>query len=204
MAIAAAIMSLAPAGSIGLAAAPARYRLDAAHSRMTVHVGKAGAFSFLAGHNHVVAGPFESGTLAIDVDSPSQSEVRLVIAASQLMVSQDGEPAGDGPKVQEAMDSDKVLDVARHPRITFDSTMVTLTDRHGDALDVVIAGQLRIRDVSQTVTVPVHVQLTAGALTARGRFAIKQTAFGIKPISVGGVVAVKDTLEIDFSIAATR
>lgn len=102
------------------------------------------------------------------------------------------------------MNSDKVLDVARYPRITFDSTMVTLTGRHGDALEVAIAGQLEIRDVSQTVTIPVHVQLTAGGLTARGGFAIKQTAFGIKPITIGGVVSVKDTLDLDFSLAATR
>ena len=31
-----------------------------------------------------------------------------------------------------------------------------------------------------------------------------QTAFGIKPISIGGVVSVKDTLDITFSIAVRR
>jgi hypothetical protein len=41
-------------------------------------------------------------------------------------------------------------------------------------------------------------------LTATGRFSVTQSAFGIKPISVGGVVAVKDALDIEFSIAADR
>ena len=39
-------------------------------------------------------------------------------------------------------------------------------------------------------------------LTATGKFTIKQTDFGIKPISIGGVVKVKDELNITFTIAA--
>jgi hypothetical protein len=63
---------------------------------------------------------------------------------------------------------------------------------------------LTVRDAMQTVSVPVHVELKGDSLTATGRFAIKQSAFGIKPISVGGVVAVKDRLDVDFLIAATK
>jgi hypothetical protein len=46
--------------------------------------------------------------------------------------------------------------------------------------------------------------LHGSGLSASGRFEIKQSAFGMKPISVGGVVSVKDTLDIDFSIVATE
>ena len=91
---------------------------------------------------------------------------------------------------------------ARHRRITFESTGITTKRRTGAALDLVVAGRLTIPDVTQPVTAPVHVEVANGQLIASGRFAIKQTAFGIKPISVGGVVAVKDTLDIAFSIAA--
>jgi hypothetical protein len=48
------------------------------------------------------------------------------------------------------------------------------------------------------------VELAGSSLIANGRFAVRQTEFGIKPISVGGVVAVKDKLEIAFSITAQR
>jgi hypothetical protein len=57
-----------------------------------------------------------------------------------------------------------------------------------------------VRDVSEPVTAPVRVDIADSVLTATGRFSIKQSAFGIKPISVGGVVAVKD----DFSISAKQ
>ena len=65
-------------------------------------------------------------------------------------------------------------------------------------------GRLTIRNVTQPVTALVHVQLTDSGLTADGTFTIKQTAFGISPVSVAGVVAVKDALDIAFSIVASR
>jgi len=188
----------------GVAAAAQTYRVDPANSRATIHVGKAGAFSFIAGHAHEVTGPVESGSVDVDLDAPQNSRVSLVIATRELKVSPAGEPEGDVPKVQDAMDSDKVLDVNRFPRITYDSTTVTVKSRSSKVLDLVVTGRLTIRDATETVTTPVRVELDEKALTATGRFEVKQTAFGIKPVSVGGVVAVKDALEITFSVTARK
>src|SRR5262249_33679843 len=143
--------------AIGVAhtAAPQSYRIDAEKSRVVIHVGKSGMFSF-AGHTHEVAGPIQSGTVDLDLEAPARSHVRLVIAASTLKVPPEGEPEGDAPKVQEAMET-KVLDVARYPQMTYESTAVTVKSRQGSALDLVLAGQLTIREVSQAVTVPVRV-----------------------------------------------
>jgi polyisoprenoid-binding protein YceI len=178
------------------------FQVDAARSRATIHVGKAGMFSFVAGHTHEVSGPIHSGSIDVDLDTPSRSRVRLAIATAALKVSAEQEPEGDAPKVQETMDSDKVLDVAHHPQITFESTSVTVTHRDGSRLDLTVTGQLTIRDVRREVTAPVHVELTGNAATCTGRFAIKQSSFGIKPISIAGVVAVKDALDIYFSVTA--
>jgi polyisoprenoid-binding protein YceI len=195
---------LVTVGAVEVSAATATFRVDPANSRATIHVGKAGAFSFIAGHTHEVSGPVQGGSVDFDLDAPSQSRVRVVIAASELKVSAAGEPTGDAPKVQEAMDSEKVLDVERYPRITYESTSVTLKSRHDKMLELMVAGQLTIRDVTQPVTAPVRVEVADNTLTATGRFAVKQSAFGINPISVGGMVAVKDALEIEFSILAKK
>jgi hypothetical protein len=40
------------------------------------------------------------------------------------------------------------------------------------------------------------------ALTADGTFSIKQSDYGITPISVAGAVAVKDVLAISFTVLA--
>jgi polyisoprenoid-binding protein YceI len=184
--------------------ANAAYHVDASRSRTTIHVGKAGVFSFVAGHSHEVGGPIQSGLIDVDPDQPTRSRVQLVIAAADLKVEAEHEPEGDAPKVQEAMESEKVLDVAHHPRLTYESSAVTLKDRRGNVLNLNVTGQLTIRDVMREVTAPVRVELDATELAATGRFSVKQSAFGIKPISVGGVVAVKDALEIDFSIVAHK
>ncbi|MET0168534.1 MAG: YceI family protein [Vicinamibacterales bacterium] len=179
------------------------YQVDPARSRVTIAVGKSGAFSFF-GHKHEVSGPIESGSVDVDPGSLSGSHVSLAIETSSLKVSGADEPPEDRPKVQEAMESDKVLGVARYPRITFESTGVTGGQPGAQALDVVVAGQLTIRDVTRPVSVPVHVQLGDHSLNASGHFSVRQTEFGIKPISVGGAVAVKDRLDITFSLAAQR
>jgi polyisoprenoid-binding protein YceI len=202
--IAASLAWVTTPGPVRARAATEAYRVDSSRSRVTITVGKAGAFSFIAGHTHEVSGPIESGTVDLDPDDPSRSRIRIVIAASALKVTGANEPPDDRPKVQQAMESDKVLDIARYPRITFESTGVTTKRRDGAMLDVVVAGRVTIRDTTQPVTAPVRVELGSRELTANGRFAIKQTAFGIKPISIGGVVAVKDALDVAFSISARR
>ena len=202
--IAAAFAFVAMPGPLRARSATEAYQVDGAKSRVTISVGKAGAFSFIAGHTHEVSGPIESGAVDLDPDDPSRSRIRIVVASAAMKVSGAKEPADDRPKVQEAMESDKVLGVARYPRITFESTGVTTKRRDQTTLEAVVAGRLTIRDTTQPVTVPVRAELGGRELTANGRFAIKQTAFGIKPISVAGVVAVKDELDIAFSISARR
>jgi polyisoprenoid-binding protein YceI len=185
-------------------AAVVSYRVDPDSSRTTIHVGKTGMFSFIAGHTHEVTAQIENGVIELDPGDPMRSHVRLAIAANSLMVSAEHEPKDDAPKVQEAMASEKVLDVAHYPQITYESTGVRIRDRRGSVLELLIVGQLTIRNTSRTINVPVHVETSDRELTARGRFAIKQSDFGIEPISIASVVAVKDTLEIEFSISARR
>jgi len=185
-------------------AATESYTVDPAKSRVTIDVGKAGAFSFVAGHTHEVTGPIENGLVDFDRDDPSNSRVRLVIDSATLKVTGKGESREDVPKVQQAMESDKVLDVAHHPQMLFQSTAITINGRRGDVLDLTIAGRLTIRSVTQPVTIPVRAELTGETIVATGRFSITQTAYGIAPISIAGVVKVKDALDISVSIVARR
>ena len=76
--------------SISVAEAPAQaaprvYTLEPAHSRLTIHVGKAGLFGF-AGHEHeVIAGTFR-GTATFDPDRLAQSSVDLTFDAGDIPV----------------------------------------------------------------------------------------------------------------------
>jgi polyisoprenoid-binding protein YceI len=180
------------------------YRVDPARSTVTIAVGKAGALSFVAGHTHQVSGPIASGTVELDRERLTGARLRLIIAAADLKVSRTHESADDVPKIQETMDGEQVLAIDRYRDVTFESTRVAASVGEGTPADLIVEGSLTIRGVAQPVSVPVHVDFAGDALTAIGHFAVKQSAFGIKPVAVGGVVAVKDELQIRFSITAVR
>jgi polyisoprenoid-binding protein YceI len=187
-------------GAIVRGAAARPYTIDATRSSATIEVGKSGAFSFAAGHTHEVLAPKMTGTIAVDIDDPGHSSVRVTIDASALKVTGKGESAGDVPKVQETMAGTQVLDVQRYPTIAFASTTVALKTHTGATLDVLVTGQLTIRGVAHEITVPVSVRTEGRTLTATGRFPVKQTEYGMKPVSVGGLVSVKDVVNISFTI----
>jgi polyisoprenoid-binding protein YceI len=63
-----------------------------------------------------------------------------------------------------------------------------------------VTGQLTIRGVARAISVPVSVRIEGNTVTATGRFPVRQTEYGLKPVSVGGVVSVKDTVNISFTI----
>jgi len=188
-------------GTVSLVAAgPRTFTVDPERSRATIDVGKAGAFSF-AGHTHEVDAPLTSGVIHLDPDMPSRSDVRLEFNAAALRVTGKGEPPDDVPKVTQTMLGEMVLDAKKYPAITFESTSVSARGAP-PALDLTIAGRLTIHGTTKAVTAPVAVKIDGATLTATGRFSIKQTEFGLRPISIGGVVKVKDDLNITFTIAA--
>jgi polyisoprenoid-binding protein YceI len=128
--------------------------------------------------------------------------VRVEIDATALKVTGKGDPPKDVPEVQRVMSSDKVLDVERYPTILFQSTNVSVESRTDTTVNLLVTGTLALHNVIRSLSVPVHVELAADTLTASGRFPVKQTDYGIKPVSVGGVVAVKDAVDISFTIVA--
>ena len=197
----AAVGALAFAACITLAAAgPRTFVVDPARSRALIEVGKTGAFSF-AGHTHEVEAPLTSGVVHLDADAPSRSDVRLEFDPAAMRVTGAGDPPDDVPKVTGTMLGAQVLDVKRFPSIAFESTGASVKGAL-PSLDLQVAGRLTIHGVTRPVAAPVAVRVDGDALTATGSFAIRQTDFGIKPISIGGLVKVRDELHITFTIAA--
>jgi polyisoprenoid-binding protein YceI len=181
-------------------AAPRVYTLDPAHSRLTIHVGKAGVFGF-AGHEHeVVAGAFR-GTATFEPERPAQSSVDLTFEAGTLRVTGQGEPPADVPQVQAAMVGATCLDAGRFPAIRFVSTSVAAAGAAGpNGGDLALRGELTLHGVTRPLTLRVHLEVTGQTLEATGTTTLKQTDFGITPISKAGVVKVKDELTLSWRI----
>ena len=184
-------------------AADTTYALDEGKSSVAVHVGRAGLFSF-AGHEHVVSAPRLQGKVLAAADDLSRSRVTLSFETAALRVEEKGEPAGDAPKVQEAMVGPRVLDASRFPTVTFRSKTVTGKSMAQGAYDLEISGDLSLHGVTRSVALPLRVELSGDTLTASGRLVLRQSEYGISPVTVAGVVKVKDELTIDYVIVATR
>jgi polyisoprenoid-binding protein YceI len=178
------------------------YAVDPAASRVAVKVGKAGLLK-MAGHEHTVVAEGLSGEVLVDPESAARSSVRVVFVASALRVA-DSEGVDDIPKVQATMEGEKVLDVARFPEIRFSSTSVSERKHEGDQWELTVVGDLELHGVKRALTVPLRVVLAPDSLTAEGTVRFPQKDFGMEPVSVGGVIKVKDELEITFRIVARR
>ena len=194
------VLVLGPA--LPAAAATRTYVIDASASAVQVHVGKSGVFGF-AGHTHEVTADRFEGRVDADLDDLARSSVELSFEASGLTVSAQGEPEGDAPKVQEVMAGSKVLDVSRFPAIRFRSRQVSGRRAADGAYELQVAGEVSLHGVSRAVTVPVRVELSGATLTASGRTALAQRAFGMEPVTAGGgTVKVKNEVGVEFRIVA--
>jgi polyisoprenoid-binding protein YceI len=201
LAVALALLGTPLAAAQGAPQGPQVLEVDAAASEVSVHVGKAGLFSF-AGHAHEVAARRLAGQVVVDLDRPGRSTVSLRLGTAGLAVVGDSEPPQDVAKIQETMSGPRVLDVARFPEITFDSTRVEVTRRPDGGWDAVITGSLRIRDHARPVRVEARVEVQPGGLVATGKAVVRQTDFGIQPVTVAGVIRVKDELAVTWRIVA--
>jgi polyisoprenoid-binding protein YceI len=166
---------------------PKSAAIDVNQSVITIHVFKSGLFSF-AGDNHEVRAPIAAGT----VDEGAKSVV-LNVDANKLTVLDPALPPEKRAQVQKEMLSQNVLDVAHYPEIRFHSTQVVQVKPN----EWNVRGDLTLH--GQTRAVTVHVSRATGHY--RGTAALKQTDFGMTPVSVaGGTIKVKDELKIDFDV----
>jgi len=196
------ILAFAVLAAPPLSAEPRTYVVDAGASSVRIHVGKSGAFSF-AGHKHEVVAPVLSGEVAADPADLGASRVSLTFEAGALKVLPEGEPAGDPPKVEEAMRGPKVLDAAQFPKVTFKTQRVTGRETGGGAYDLELAGEIGLHGVTRPVTLPVHVEVSGDTLTASGKAVLRHDQFGMQPVSVaGGSVKVKNEIEVEYRIVA--
>lgn len=174
------------------------YAVDPAESSFRIAVGRSGLFSF-AGHPHEVVASGIEGRIVADPEQVRRSSVTLRFPAAALRVTGKDEPPGDVPQVQARMEGPEVLDLSRFADIVFRSTSVEGREA-GGVFNLRVTGDVSIRGVTRSVTLPLRASLGEGRLEASGQIVLKQTLFGIKPISVGGVVKVKDELGCDYKI----
>lgn len=156
-------------------------------STITIHVGKSGLFSGF-GHNHTISAPI--ATAAID---PQSKTGAITVLTKEMKVVDPDISEKDRNEIQTTMLGPKVLDAQKFPEIRFTSTRIGQTAPRRFR----VIGNLQLHGVTRRLEFPVSG--TPEHYT--GKATLKQTDFGIQPVSVaGGTVKVKDEVEIEFDV----
>jgi polyisoprenoid-binding protein YceI len=173
------------------------YAIDPASSQVLVHVGKTGLLRAF-GHTHeIVAAPVH-GVARVDPDRLDRAAVELSFATASLRVTGKDEPPDDVPKVQATMLGPKVLDADRYPVIRFASTSISDLGAAAGNRDVQIRGRLTLHGVEREIAIDARVRFERGRFAAAGTTTLRQSDFGITPVTVAGVVKVADELRLDW------
>jgi len=160
--------------------------IDVQRSTISIHVGKAGLLS-AAGHDHTIAASISSGTIRESADT----HVEFTVETAKMTVMPDPKvDAKTQETIQKYMET-MTLETSKLPQITFRSTRIS---KLADGWKV--EGDLSLHGITKPVSLA--VKKAGNSYTAHT--ALKQTTFGIKPISIGGLIKVKDEVELDFTI----
>lgn len=162
--------------------------IDTEHSRLTVHVGKAGFFSGL-GHEHEISAPIARG----EVELSTPASVDFTVMAGKLAVLDPSESESTRAEIQKTMLGPTVLDAEKFPEIRFVSESVErLSDSHWK-----VHGKLTLH--GQTQPVVLETRLEKGHY--QGTASLLQSSFGVTPIRLaGGTIQVKNEVQIKYDI----
>jgi polyisoprenoid-binding protein YceI len=178
-----------------------------ARSIITVHVHKTGLFSAFA-HDHVITAPVGLGVL-----DPKAMTVEIRVSTKQMKVVDPDVSDKDRMEIQTTMLGPKVLDAEKYPEIRFQSSHVEQIA----ARRYRVTGKLELHGSRRDLSFEVNGR-TDSASPARAGFArdgvadryqgktkLKQTDFGIEPVSIaGGTIKVKDEVEVEFDVNPTE
>ena len=182
------------------AATRVSFVIDAKVSRLTIKVTATGILSAL-GHNPIVTARGFSGDVECVPDTFADASLRFRVRADTLTV-QDGANEKDRREIERLMKGD-VLETGKFPEIVFESTSIVVTTPASGPRQAQVSGRLSLHGVSRELTMPVGVAVMGTMLRANSEFVIRQTDFGITPVSVaGGALKVKDDLQCAFDIVA--
>jgi len=184
-------------------------RVDTSRSSIVVVLHKAGLLRFL-GHEHGILVKDWDAEIRYDPARPELTEVSVTVRVPTLEIDSpearrladidpDGPNEEETAEIRDKMLSADQLDAATHPTITFVSSRVQPRGDRGLRL----SGTLSLHGQSREIEVPVTIEPGADGVRVTGEFEIKQRDYGIKPVSIGGVVKVADKLDIKFDVFLT-
>lgn len=177
------------------------FRVDPGRSLVVMQVLRAGSLARV-GHDHVIASHELRGYVA-----PDAGRADLYVRLDQLVVDEPELRAQakleTHPSAEDIAGTHRnMLNELEADRFPFALINIAGKAANGDEpLSVAIS----LHGVTRSVDVPVTLATAGDELSASGTMALRQTDFGVKPLSIlGGALQVQDEVKLSFSIRARR
>ncbi len=176
--------------------------IDGRSSRFTVRAVAAGMLSAM-GHNPTIGIRDFSGELKFSPEQLNAGAFRLAIRSSSLAV-QDDISDRDRREMERLM-NEEVLESAKFPEILYESAQISVSTMGDTLYSAQMNGELTLHGIKRSVPITARVAMIGSMLRASGNFALRQSDYGIKPVTVaGGALKLKDELSFSFEIVARK
>jgi polyisoprenoid-binding protein YceI len=180
--------------------APVKFLIDKTASRFTVQAFATGLFSSF-GHNPTIEIRDYQGELQFVPETFDKAFVRVTVHTSNLDVL-DEMKRDDRKKLEHAM-YEQVLDVRQFPTAVYESKEIKVERPENGPMVSHVNGELSFHGVTQNQSLDARIQNMGNMLRISGDFTLRQSSFGIKPVSfLGGALRLKDELKFKFELVA--
>lgn len=183
------------------------FRLNPALSQVRIYAFRAGKASRF-GHNHVLSAPQFQGFFYLAPDGMAASRFDLVFRLDELVLDDPQHRAALGQAFASKLsDEDTVgtrnnmlgetyFQAGRYPWVRIHSQEIS-----GEAPKFAATTAIELHGQTREIRVPLTVQGLPEQLRVEGAFVLRQTDFGVKPLSVlGGLLSVQDAVIVEFTL----
>lgn len=197
-----------PSPQVTLPANVQIWRIAPAESSLRILVYRGGTMARL-GHNHVISSADLQGQIWRGATAES-SGFEMEVPVNTLIVDDNAARAEEGEDFPLNVSEDAkvgtkanmlrptLLDGERYPEISIRAIRIT-----GSAASPDVVASIRIKDQTREIRLPVTLTETNRDLAIQGSFEIRQSDFGITPLSIAmGALTVQDTVKIKFRLVA--
>jgi polyisoprenoid-binding protein YceI len=179
-----------------------RFVIESGVSRLSVRATAAGLLSAF-GHSPTFVFSNLSGEVVYNAAAPASSTMRMTIPASSPQLQEDMSEK-DKREIMRAT-LDEVLEATKYPEIVYECQEVRPRGGKNGPVELELNGRLTLHGETRPQTVIAKIVVMGDLLRANGEFSVRQTDFGIRPVSVGGrMLQLKDELNCTFDIASRR
>jgi hypothetical protein len=174
------------------------FRIDPARSLLVIEARRGGSLARL-GHDHVIAAHDLQGFIA-----PQQRRSDLYLRLDDLVVDEPELRAE--AKLTTHPSADDIAGTRRNMLSAFEAEQHPFAVVHIDEIgEDDVRAAISLHGATRTQDLPVRIERGADEIAVAGELALRQSDFGIKPVSVlGGALQVADEVAIRFSIRGQR